>query len=177
MEFSELIRERRSVRAYREAEISHEELLQIVKDAQMAPSWKNLQASRCYVVESPEKVAAFREGALPGYNQGSTEKASAFIVSTFVRDTVGFKEGKPTNELGNMWGTYDLGLHDAYLVLAARNAGFDTLIMGLRNVDFIRETLGIPEEEVIVTVIAVGKRATEPPLRPRKEIEEIAEFF
>lgn len=177
MEFSTLIKERRSVRAYREAEITHEELLGIVKDATMAPSWKNMQASRCYVVESPEKVAAFREGALPGYNQNSTERASAYIVTTFVRDTVGFADGKPQTELGNGWGTYDLGLHDAYLVLAARNAGFDTLIMGLRNVDFIRETLSIPKEEMIVSVIALGKRALDPPLRPRKELEETVKFF
>ena len=49
--------------------------------------------------------------------------------------------------------------------------------MGLRNVDFIRETLSIPEEETIVSVIAVGKRALDPPLRPRKELEETVKFF
>ncbi len=177
MEFTELIKERRSVRAYREAEITHEELLGIIKEAQMAPSWKNMQASRCYIVESPGKVSAFRKGALPEYNQNSTAKASAYIVTTFVRNTVGYLDGKPQTELGNKWGAYDLGLHDAYLLLAARNAGLDTLIMGLRNVDFIREMLSIPEDETIVSVIAVGKRAMDPPLRPRMETEETVRFF
>ena len=177
MEFTELIKERRSVRAYREAEITHEELLGIMKEAQMAPSWKNMQASRCYIVESPGKVSAFRKGALPEYNQNSTAKASAYIVTTFVRNTVGYLDGKPQTELGNKWGAYDLGLHDAYLLLAARNAGWDTLVMGLRNVEYIRETLGIPAEEDVVSVIAVGKRSAEPVLRPRKETEEVAKFF
>ena len=177
MEFTELIKERRSTRAYREAEISHEELVRIVKEAGMAPSWKNSQTARCYVVESPEKVTAFREGALPGYNQNSTAKASAYIVTTFVRDISGFMNGKPETELENKWGAYDLGLHDAYLLLAARNAGWDTLVMGLRNVEYIRETLGIPAEEDVVSVIAVGKRSAEPVLRPRKETEEVAKFF
>ena len=28
------------------------------------------------------------------------------------------------NEAGNYWGAYDLGLHDAYFILAASNAGY-----------------------------------------------------
>ena len=102
---------------------------------------------------------------------------AALIVTTFVRDVAAFTDGKPDTELGNKWGAYDLGLHDAYLVLAAKNAGLDTLIMGIRNADAIREALEIPENEDIVSVIAVGYRDQEPPLRPRKELGEVVKFF
>lgn len=176
MEFKELIRERRSVRAYAEGTISHEELAEIVKEAQMAPSWKNTQSARTYAVEDPEKVLMFRERALPDYNQRSTEKAAAYFVTTFVKGLSGLSDGKPT-EPGEKWGVYDLGLHDAYLVLAARNGGYDTLIMGLRNDAFIREFLAVPEDEEIVSVIAIGKRASEPAFRPRKDLEEVAKFY
>ena len=54
MEFKQLIQERRSVRAYRSAP-THEELVQILREAQQAPSWKNSQTTRWYVAESPEK--------------------------------------------------------------------------------------------------------------------------
>ena len=83
----------------------------------------------------------------------------------------------PTNEIGNGWEAYDLGLHDAYLILAASDAGLDTLIMGIRDSEAIREVLGIPENEEVMSVIAIGKRAKEPAPRPRKELEEVPRFF
>ena len=54
MEFKELIQVRRSVRAY-SAPPSREDLEQILKEAQQAPSWKNSQTTRWYVAETPEK--------------------------------------------------------------------------------------------------------------------------
>ena len=174
MEFKKLIEARRSVRGYCEG-ISHDDLAEILERARQAPSWKNWQASRCYVAESPEALEKARQ-ALPAFNQNSSANA-ALVVTTFVRDTVGFTQGRPDNEVGNGWGAYDLGLHDAYLVLAAADLGYDTLIMGLRDAAAIREMLGIPENEEIMSVIAVGKRAAEPAFRPRKELEEVVKFF
>ena len=175
MEFKELIHARRSIRAY-DAAIDHETLEQILKEAQQAPSWKNEQTSRCYVVETPETLEAFREAALPSFNQNSSAKA-ALIVTTYVKDVVGFNAGEPVNEIGNGWGAYDLGLHDAYLILAAKNAGYDTLIMGIRDADAIREKLNIPENEEIMSVIAVGKRSADVAPRPRKPFEEVVKFI
>lgn len=176
MVFDQLILRRRSVRAYKEEPIPHEILESIVKKAQMAPSWKNMQTSRSYVVESAEMLQTVREKGLPFFNAKSSANA-ALIVTTFVRGQVGFSNGQPDNELGDKWGAYDLGLHDAYLVLAAADAGLDSLIMGLRDAEAFREILSIPEEEEIVSVIAVGYRDQEPSLRPRKELGEVAKFF
>ena len=175
MEFKELIDARRSVRSY-ESGIEHDALVQILKEAQRAPSWKNQQTSRCYAVETPEILEDLRAAALPSFNRNSSAHA-ALIVTTYVRNVVGFQEGKPVNEIGNGWGAYDLGLHDAYLVLAAANAGYDTLIMGIRDADVIREKLRIPENEEIMSVIAIGKRSAEPSVRPRKELDEVVRFF
>lgn len=174
MEFKELIRERRSVRSYDSAP-PHDALIQILTEAQQAPSWKNSQTTRWYVVESQEKLAEMRQ-ALHAANQMKVPNA-AMIVSTYVRDVAGFTRGEPDNEVGNGWGAYDLGLHDAYLLLAAKDAGYDTLIMGLRSGEQIREILSIPDNEEILSVIAIGKRAEEPAMRPRMELEQIARFY
>ena len=176
MEFQELIRARRSVRSYR-AGICHEDLEKILRQAQQAPSWKNQQTSRCYAVETPEKLEAFREAVLPSFNQHSSAGA-ALIVTTYVKNVVGFSDsGEPANEIGNGWGAYDLGLHDAYLTLAASDAGYDTLIMGLRDTDAIRAALRIPENEEVMSVIAIGKRAADPSAPRRKELDEVVKFF
>ena len=175
MEFKELIAARRSVRGYGAA-VEHNALVEILKEAQQAPSWKNQQTSRCYAVETPETLEDLRISALPSFNQNSSAHA-VLIVTTYVKNIVGFNDGKPVNEIGNGWGAYDLGLHDAYLVLAAKNAGYDTLIMGIRDADVIRAKLNIPENEEIMSVIAVGKRSAEPSVRPRRELDEVVTFF
>ena len=175
MEFKELIAARRSVRGYKGA-IEKDALVNILSAAQQAPSWKNQQTSRCYVVETPEILEDIRASALPSFNQSSSAHA-ALIVTTYVKDVVGFNGGVPVNEVGNGWGAYDLGLHDAYLILAAKNEGYDTLIMGIRDAAVLREKLGIPQDEEIMSVIAVGRRSAEPTARPRKELCEVVRFF
>ena len=176
MEFTELIRKRRSVRSYDEALVCHEDLAAVLTQAQQAPSWKNQQTSRCYVAETKEAAEALRAACLPEFNRKSSAGA-ALIVTTFVQDVVGFNDGEPVNEAGNFWGAYDLGLHDAYLVLAASNAGYDTLIMGIRDAQAIRQQLQIPENEQIMSVIAIGKKAKEPVERPRKGLGDVTRFF
>ena len=174
MDFKALIEARRSVRSYGEA-VTREELTDILRRAQQAPSWKNSQTARCYAVLDPQRLEALRQ-ALPSFNQNSSAGA-ALVVTTFVKGVAGFTGGTPDNEVGDGWGAYDLGLHDAYLALAASDAGCDTLIMGLRDADAIRALLDIPEDEQIMSVIAVGRRAAEPKQRPRRPLEEVAKIF
>ena len=176
MEFRELISARRSVRKY-EGAIDRETLAGILKEARKAPSWKNQQTARCYAAVTPETLEDLRAAALPSFNRNSSANA-ALVVTTYVKNVVGFTDGgDPVNEIGNGWGAYDLGLHDAYLILAAKNAGYDTLIMGIRDAGVIRTKLGIPENEEIMSVIAVGKAAEEPAERPRKALDEVVKFF
>ena len=43
--------------------------------------------------------------------------------------------------------------------------------------DIIRAKLNIPENEEIMSVIAIGKRAGEPAVRPRKGLEETVKYY
>ena len=175
MEFNELLLKRRSVRAYTEP-APHDAIRDILIKAQQAPSWAHTQNARCYVVESPEMLEDFRNAVLPEFNQKNSANA-ALIVTTFVKGLAGFSRGIQMNEPGEEWGAYDLGLHDAYLIFAARDAGYDTLIMGARNGEMIREMLGIPENEEVMSVIAIGKQAAEPNERTHKDPDEVIRFF
>lgn len=165
MEFKELLLKRRSVRAYQEG-ITEEELNQIMEAVLLAPSWKNSQTSRYYAAVTPEAIKEVYD-ALPGFNQKSTANA-AYIVTTFKKGIVGMPgEGQ------DLWGSYDLGLQNAYLLLKAKEAGYDTLIMGLRDEEKLRKIFAIPEDEIVMAVIAIGKAAEEPVFRPRKTLGEI----
>lgn len=166
MDFSKLVELRRSVRAYEECEISKEEILKIVECLQLAPSWKNSQTGRYYIALS-EKARETVFDCLPEFNQKSSKNAY-YVIASFKKGISG-AEG----EEKDLWGAYDLGLANAYLTLKASDLGYDTLIMGLRDTEKLRECFNIPEDEIILPVIALGKKNQERVFRPRKNVEEI----
>ena len=55
--------------------------------------------------------------------------------------------------------------------------GFDTLIMGMRDADKLRELFNIPENETVMAVISLGYRAEETKRPNHRELDEIVKFF
>ena len=176
--FDEIIRTRRSVRSYDpDRSVPREVVEQLIAAATEAPSWKNQQTSRYHVVTSPEMLAGLKS-CLLSQNQTTVKDAPVLIVTTFVRGVVGFNnDGTPTNELGDGWGIYDLGLHNALLLLKAADLGLDSIVLGLRDAGAIRTLLEIPQDEVVVSVIGIGYRSKESIRPPRKEVADIAKFY
>ena len=175
--FDDIVASRRSVRNYEAGtSISEEQVRSLIATTMEAPTWANTQTTRYYVAMSEEKVAAVKELIGQG-NARNTANAPVMIVSTFVKGQSGFGRGNPANEVGDGWGAYDNGLSNAYLVLKAREMGFDTLIMGMRESDKLRELFNIPEEEMILAVIALGYRAEEPNMPVHRPLDEIVKFF
>lgn len=179
MEFQKLVESRRSIRAYNEnIVITKAEIEEIIKCSQEAPSWKHSQTARYYVAIDSDKVNSLREKALPEFNQNNSKNAAALIVTAFEANRSGFeRDGNPTNEIGNEWGAYDLGLANMLLCLKAKELGYDTLIMGIRDNNVLREELSIPDSQHVVSVIAVGKsdKVVDKPVR--KELEKILTIF
>ena len=174
----ELFASRRSVRSYDATRtISEEEVRSLLTASQQAPSWANRQPSRYYVAITPEKVAAVRE-CVGERNAQNVAGAPVLIVSTFVKGQSGFGMGaQPANEIGDGWGAYDNGLDNAYLILKARDMGFDTLIMGFRDSGKLRSILAIHDSEEVLAVIALGYRAQEPGTPNHLALDEIVKFF
>ena len=179
MEFQTLIEKRRTVRKYSpDTNVTKEQIQQLVKAAQEAPSWKNTETGRYYCVLSEDMKLQLRQQCLGYANNDTKTEHAALIVTTFVHDRAGFQtDGTPDNEIGNGWGCYDLGLQNENLILKATELGLSTLIMGLRDADKIREMLSIPEEETIVSVIAVGNAAEDPARPKRRELDDVLKFF
>lgn len=179
MEFRNLIEARRSVRSYDDSKkVTKEQVKQIVAAAIEAPSWKNWQTSRYYCILSDDNRSKFLVECLPQFNAKSAAGA-ALVVTTFVANRVGFDKntGEADNECGNGWGYYDLGLHNENFILKAKELGLDTLIMGLRNADKIRAMLNVPENEIIVSVIALGYGNGETVKPKRKSTADVLKFF
>ena len=174
--FDEVLTSRRSVRNYdADKKITEAEVRDLIKASQDAPSWANQQPTKYYVAISEEKLAAVQD--LVGGNKERIKNAPVLIVSTFERGKSGFFQGNQTNDVGDGWGAYDNGLSNCYLILKARAMGFDTLIMGMRDADKLRELFSIPGNETVMAVIALGYRSEEPNRPERKNLDEILKFF
>ncbi|MBP5386006.1 MAG: nitroreductase family protein [Prevotella sp.] len=174
--FDEVLTARRSVRSYDASKkITEAEVRELLAAVQDAPSWANQQPTKYYVAISEEKLAAVQD--LVGGNKEKIANAPVLIVSTFERGKSGFFQGEQTNEIGDGWGAYDNGLSNCYLILKARAMGFDTLIMGMRDGDKLRELFSIPENETVMAVISLGYRAEDPKRPTHRELDEIVKFF
>ena len=173
MEFKELIEARRSVRKYVPGEISKDEMSAIVGEALNAPSWKNTEVTRYYAAISAEAKGRLWKEALPSFNVTSTANAAALVAVTFKKGESGYMGTAAANELGEMWGAYDCGLASAYFVLAAKNHGWDSLILGIRDAEKIKALMGIPEDEGVTSVIALGKAAQPAAKLSRKPVGEV----
>lgn len=179
MELQTVLENRRSIRAYDpEKKVEKSQIEEMIQAAIYAPSWKNSQTARYYVAMSEEVKEKIRTECMPEMNAAKVQDAPVLIVTTFVGHRSGFeRDGQPTNEAGEGWGFYDMGLHNGNLLLKATELGLDTLVIGIRDADKLRSVLSIPETEIMGAVIAVGYRAVNPQMPLRKRVEDIAKFY
>lgn len=177
MELKDALEKRRSIRFYKDQPVDKQTVLEIIATSQQAPSWKNSQTARYYIAYSDEAKKKVME-SLPEGNQKKVENAPVLIVDSFKKDRSGFtKEGVAENDAGNGWGYYDNGLAHMCLMLAAVEKGLNTLVMGIRDADILRENFNIPEDELITSVIALGYQDIKPTMPKRKDVEDIVKIL
>ena len=105
---------------------------------------------------------------LPGMQRRKFIKASIGIAATAAAGGLLFPHLIRTN---------DNGLSNAFMILQARAMGFDTLIMGVGENEAIRSLFDIPENEMMMAIIALGYRASEPSRPKRRPLDEIVKFY
>lgn len=200
--FLDVIRERRSVRAYDPTvQISREEMTEILELATLAPSSSNLQPWRFLVIDKPE----LKEKLLPiAFNQQQVVEASTVIAvlgdvksyekaekiygqaveagympvdtaKSFIERTVGMYSNL-SPEVARQIVFTDGGLISMQLMLVARSKGYDTVPMGGYDKAKFMEVFGISEQYVPVMLIAIGKAAKPGHPTKRLPLEDVAFF-
>ena len=178
MTFEETLTSRRSIRRYKAEPVSREDIDACLQAAILAPSWKNSQTPRFYVVQSPEIRKQVNQEGLAPFNADNAENAAVLVVRTFVRDKSGWgNDGAPANEGGNGWGWFDLGLACENFCLQAANLGLGTLIMGIRDAHALKRILGIPENEIVGPVVSLGHPDIDPVMPTRHSLVDAAKFL
>ncbi|WP_226086957.1 nitroreductase family protein [Mesobacillus sp. S13] len=200
---SSVIRERRSVRKYDPSfKISQEEILDILKEAALAPSSSNLQPWKFLVIQDEETKKELR---MIANNQEQVETSSAVIAVLGDREMYrnGEKVYRSSYEAGYMDETtmsrmientnklypsapvaireniasFDAGLISMQLMLIAKARGYDTVPMGGFNKQQFIEKFNIDERYMPVLLLALGKAAVPGHPTTRIPVEEIVEFI
>ena len=153
---------RYSCRAYQDKSIEREKLDCILEAARLAPSAKNTQDWRFVVVmdrDTKRKVA----GAT---NRPEVfEKAGAMIAACSNSDYV--------MRCGQAIGPIDVAIALEHISLQAADLGLGTCWIGSFEADKVRQILRIPDDIIIVELMALGYPAGSKPEPKREPIEKI----
>lgn len=170
MDFFQVIRDRRSIRKYKDTPVEREKIDQVLDAARLAPSWKNLQCWRFLVLTDPAKRSLVLE-AFPDDNPGKKAIATAPVVIVVCADPA-----ESDVENGIEYFVADTAIAFEHLCLAAHALGLGTCWMGWYDEHLIKQSLGIPANIRIVGITPLGYPDQEPKQRPRKELSQIAFF-
>ena len=148
MEFKDVIRKRYSCKKYSGRQVEDEKLAAILNAGRLAPTAKNLQEQRVYVLRSADALA--RIDAVTPCRYG----APTVLV-------VAFDSGNVFTYPG---GKRDSGIEDAtivatHMILAAADEGVDSCWVNKLDPEKVEEVLGLPENEKVLMVLDLGYAA------------------
>lgn len=148
MEFKEVVKNRYSCKKYTSKQVEAEKITAILEAGRLAPTAKNLQEQRIYVIQSEDVLAKIDKLTPCRYG------APTVIVVAYDKNNVFTYPGDK----------YDSGAEDATIVatqmiLAAADEGVDSCWLNYFDPDKVSEALGLPENEVVLMLMDIGYAA------------------
>lgn len=148
MEFTKVVAERYSCKNFSTRKVEAEKLTEILEAGRLAPTAKNFQEQRIYVLQSEERLAKLDKVTPCRYG------APTCLVVAFDKNSVFTYPG----------GKRDSGVEDAaivatHLMLAAANAGVDSCWLNFFDPDELAKELGLPENEEVLMILDLGYAA------------------
>jgi Nitroreductase len=179
METKNCIETRRSIRRFTGQAVSHEIIEALVREASFAPSWKNTQTARWTAVENRELLDRLGSQAVLGYagNKAILDSCPVLMVLSTVTGRSGFeRDGSYSTDKGDRWEMFDAGIAAQTFCLAAHDTGLGTVVMGIFDPKAVVVIVGVPEDQTVSALIALGYPAQEPAMPRRKDISELLEY-
>lgn len=167
MDVFDAIEKRRSIRKYKDEEVSLDDMVRVIEAGRLAPSWKNGQCWRYIVVG--DKALRKKLGVLVNNNPDVTayENASYILVLCADPEESGYHNDQH-------YYLTDAGICMEQSVLAATALGLGTCWLGIFDEKAVKEALKIPDNIRVVALSPLGVPDQEPKARPRKPTSEIA---
>lgn len=149
MDFVELMKKRYSVRKFAGEPVGDDDLARVLEAVMLAPTAKNLQPQRVYVLQSPEALEKL---------DGLTHcRYGAATVLLFAYDTA--QEWKNPLEEGVHSGVEDASIAATQAMLEATELGLATCWCNYFPNTELERALGLPESERSVLIMPIGRAA------------------
>ena len=180
MDAISMIKERRSVRKFKNEKVDRETMTEIVEVSRWAPSWGNFQVARYTLVDDPVTIKRLSEEGVNEfvYNVNTLKEAKGVAVLSFVKGKSGkLDEDAYVTSKASTWEVFDAGIACQTFCLAAHEKGVGTVVMGVIDDASISLIAGLPEEETVAALIVYGYPDEQPAATPRKPVEEIVRFI
>ena len=170
MEFKEVIRSRYSCRKYSHKAVETEKLDAILEAGRVAPTAKNLQEQRIYVLQSEDALAKIDSVTPCRFG------APIVIAVAFDKNNVYTYPGEMKTS-----GDEDATIVATHMILAAADEGLGSCWLNRFDPQKTAELIGLPENEELVMLMDVGYAAEDAAPSPmhdkRKEISETVRYL
>ena len=175
-----MIKERRSVRKFKDEKVNRETMKEIIDISRWSPSWGNFQVARYTLID--DEATNKRLGAEGVnefiYNTNTLIEAKGVAVLSFVKGKSGkLDKDEYVTSKASTWEVFDAGLACQTFCLAAHAKGVGTVIMGVIDDESISKIVGLPEEETVAALIVYGYPDEAPAATPRMSVDEISRFI
>ena len=199
MQVHEAIEKRCSIRKFAEEPVSRGEMMQLLEAARLAPSAMNAQPWRFKIVDdrddiqwlsgSPTRgqkwvagaggviiccadITRFLEDARSAVRLLRDSAVLPPEMQSGVEEYVEKAQGAPKEVLRGAVGM-NCAIALTQIMLRATEMGLGTCWIGIYDEQALRQRFNLPQQAVVIALLAVGRPAESPEPRPRKAMEEI----
>ncbi len=170
MEFLKVIKERYSCKKYDGRSVEREKLNAILNAGRLAPTAKNLQEQRIYVIEGDENLKKVDSITPCRYNAGTC------LLVAFNKDTVFTYPNSDRNS-----GIEDATIVATHMILAAANEGVNSCWVNCLDIDKAKELFNLPDNEEVLMIMDLGYAAADAEMNPnhnkRKDLKETVVYL
>ena len=167
MEFLEVVRNRRSTRAFLDQPVEEEKIQQILEACNAAPSAGNLQAYEIYLVRDEATRQALAQAA---HDQEFIAQAQVVLVFTAHPGRSQPRYGERGERL---YASQDATIACTFAMLTARSLGLGSVWVGAFNDGAVHKVIGVEKGELPVAVLPIGYPTEWPGARPRRSLEDL----
>ena len=145
MEFKDVIRKRYSCKKYSARPVEDNKLTSILEAGRLAPTAKNLQEQKIYVVKSAEGLDLIDKATPCRYG------APVVLAVAYESDRVFTYPGGKRDS-----GTEDASIVATHMLLAAEDEGVDSCWINFFDPEKLAESLNLPANEQILMLMDLG---------------------
>ncbi len=168
MNLDEIINKRYSVRKFKQDKISEAIIKQIINAGRLAPTARNTQSQKYYIVNSNDVKDKLKQEQ--AFKHDFVYTAPSILICAV--DPTPYPDPE---ERGKKFAIIDCTISSSFLMLKATELGLGTCYVGLIDENKIKQILDIPEKYLIPFVIPIGYPDIEQSERKRKPLEEFYE--